>query len=90
MADQLAWLEEAGYVDDQVEGAVVLHRDLPNKARVLLRLDEQHWSVVSYADRAEGGKISFVMTGIPEDQLPGRLKQCEAELAWLVDQFQGK
>lgn len=90
MADQLAWLKEAGYIDDQVEGAIVLHRDLPNDARIMLRLDEQHWSVTSYTDRAAGGMISFVMTGIAEDQLPSRLKQCEAELAWLVDQFKGK
>jgi hypothetical protein len=90
MSDNRSWLQELGYVDDEVEGAVVLHRDLPNKARVTARLDEAHWSVSSFAKRGDETTISFVISGIADDDLRAKLKPAEAQLAWLYDHLVGK
>ena len=90
MRDQLPWLQTNGYVNDEAEDMVILHRDMPNEARVTVRLDGPQWSVVSFAHRADKTCISFVITGIENDQLHDKLNQCETELAWLFDQFNDK
>ena len=90
MSDHRSWLQELGYIDDEVEGAVVLHRELPNQARIAVRLDENFWSVASFAKRADDTSISFVISGISDDQLQQKLNKCEAQLSWLYDQFNGR
>ena len=90
MRDQLPWLQANGYVNDEAEGMVVLHRNLPNEARITVRLDSEQWSVVSFAHRADKTCISFALTGIANDRLQEKLNQCEAELSWLFEQFNDK
>lgn len=90
MSDHLPWLQERGYADAEVENAVVWTRDLEGGARATARLDAGYWSVSSYALRRDETTISFVISGIADDQLQAKLDGCEAQLAWLYEQFQGR
>ena len=90
MSDHAKWLQDQGYSDDEVEGAVVLHRDLDSGARVSVRQDAEQWCVASFAKRADESTVSFVMSGLTGDQLKAKLAQCEAELSWLYEQFTGR
>jgi hypothetical protein len=90
MTDQRPWLQRSGYVDDNVKDAVVMHKKVSNGARVTVRLDENRWCVASFANRANETSISFVISGISNDDLRNELNRCEAELSWLYETFNGK
>lgn len=90
MSDLVPWLLQAGYVDDEVENAVVLHKELDSGARVTVRRDEEQWCVASFAPRKDESTISFVLSGVPNDELQGKLEQYESELSWLYETFNGK